>query len=58
MYDRGEGVPEGYVQAYAWLNLAAAQGHGDARDNRAELRELMTRARIAEAQKLSRELAD
>ena len=26
MYDKGEGVPEDYVKAYAWFNLAAAQG--------------------------------
>ena len=58
MYRYGRGVPDDYIQAYAWLNLAAAQGDGDARDGRAALRELMTRAQIAEAQKLSRELVE
>ena len=26
MYYKGEGVPEDYVRAFAWFNLAAAQG--------------------------------
>ncbi len=26
MYDNGQGMPQDYVQAYMWLNLAAAQG--------------------------------
>jgi len=30
MYEYGEGVPKDYVQAYMWLNLAAAQGEEDA----------------------------
>ena len=26
MYEKGQGVPQDYVQAYMWFNLAAAQG--------------------------------
>ena len=58
MYQGSKGVPEDYVQAYAWLNLAAAQGNENAEQNRAALRQEMTPAQIADAQKLSRELAD
>ena len=57
-YADGEGVPKDDVQAYAWANLAGAQGHESAREFRADLSANMTRAQIAEAQKLSRELAD
>ena len=53
MYMRGEGVPEDYVQAYKWFNLAAAQGDADALSRRNLLRELLTPAQIAEAQRLS-----
>ncbi len=58
MYMRGDGVPKDDIQAYAWTNLAAAQGIKLARGFRADLSGYMTRAEIAEAQKLSRELAD
>ena len=57
MYANGEGVPEDYVRAYAWFNLAAAQGDEDAERFRAELRQWMTPAQIAEGQALSRQLA-
>ena len=53
MYANGEGVPENYVRAYAWLNLAAAQGHEDAVSGKADLQPRMTAAQIAEAQELS-----
>ncbi len=57
MYNNGEGVPEDDVRAYAWVDLAAAQGDEDAEQFRAELREGMTPAQIAEGQALSRRLA-
>ena len=53
MYFLGQGVTQDTVRAYMWFNLAAAQG----REKAGELRELiakeMTRAQIAEAQRLS-----
>ena len=58
MYANGEGAPEDYVRAYAWLNLAAAQGLEGAERAKATLRQAMVPAQIADAQKLSRELAD
>lgn len=57
MYADGEGVPKDDVQAYVWFNLAAAQGIEKAEQARALIRQSMTRIQIAEAQKLSRELA-
>ena len=57
MYANGEGVPEDDIQAYAWFNLAAAQGLGEGEQGRAHIRQYMTPAQITEAQKLSRQLA-
>ena len=57
MYADGRGIPKDDVQAYAWFNLAAAQGHEVAEQGRIRIRQGMTPAQIAEAQKFSRELA-
>ena len=54
MYDKGEGVPEDDIQAYAWISLASAQGVENAKEAKEILTGEMTRAEIAEAQKLSR----
>jgi TPR repeat protein len=53
--DKGHGVPQDYVQAHKWYNLAAANGNKDAATLRDELAILMTPAQIYEAQKLARE---
>ena len=55
MYAKGEGVPQDDVRAYLWFNLAAALGNKDAVRGRDIIKERMTRAQIAEAQRLSRE---
>ena len=55
MYAIGEGVPEDDIQAYAWISLASAQGMENAKKAIEILTGEMTRAEIAEAQKLSRE---
>ena len=55
MYANGEGVPEDYVQAYAWYSIAAAQDNELAEGNKEKVATDMTRAQIAEAQKLSRD---
>ena len=55
MFTMGEGVPEDDIQAYAWNSLAVAQGLEAAKNIKEMLTEEMTRAEIAEAQKLSRE---
>ena len=58
MYVVGKGVLEDYVEAYAWMILAATQGHEDAVKGKDELRSKMTAEQIAEAQKLAAELFD
>ena len=58
IYARGTDVPEDYVVAYAWLNLAAAQGHELARENKDRLQPRMTPNQIARAQELSATLFD
>ena len=56
LYGLGEGVPQNNLQAYAWVSSAAAQGNEDAKNDIGIIREQMTIAQIAEAQKLSSEL--
>jgi len=55
MYLVGEGVPEDFVAAHMWYNLAAAHGDISAAEQRQRIATLMTPAQIAEAQKLARE---
>ncbi len=55
MYSKFRGVPQDYVQAHMWFNLAAAQGKESYRKSRDILAEQMTPAQIAEAQRLARE---
>jgi uncharacterized protein len=55
MYGAGRGVPQDYVLAHMWLNLAAAGGTKDAAEGRERVTAKMTPAQVAEAQKLARE---
>ena len=55
MYAKGRAVPQDYVLAHMWWNLAAAQGDKDAAKNRDIIGKRMTRTQIAEAQRLARE---
>ncbi len=61
MYRNGEGVPQDYVQAHRWLNLAASNFlPAEKRDKAVESRddvfaERMTPAQLSEAQQLARE---
>ena len=57
-YERGWGVPKDMVQAYAWFNLSSAQGDEQSARARTDLEQYMTAVQIAQAQELSRELAD
>ena len=59
MYSNGQGVPQDYVEAHMWFNLAAAQSSdffryrsGEARDSVAAR---MTAEEVAEAQRRARE---
>ena len=55
MHHFGNGVPENDAEAYKWYNLAAAQGHKDAKTNKYFIEKTWTREQIAEAQRLSAE---
>ncbi len=60
MYEQGQGVPQDYVQAHMWFNLAASRSppgadHAKAVKNRDILAAKMTPAQIAEAQRMARE---
>ena len=58
MYGTGQGVPQDYVSAHMWLNLAAATGGEEARKARERVAVSMTREQIAEAQARAREWAN
>jgi uncharacterized protein len=49
------GVPQDYVQAHFWLNLAAVHGNKQVLKLREAVERTMTPAQLAEAQKLARE---
>ncbi len=55
MYSFGRGVPQDYVQAHMWFNLAAAQGNEKASQNRNIVAKLMTPADISKAQRMAHE---
>ena len=51
-YYIGEGVPQDYVHAHAWLGIALSSGNEDALEERLRLEQQMTAAQISEAQEL------
>jgi TPR repeat protein len=55
MYKKDRTVPQDYVEAHKWLNLAAAQGNKDAEKERNQIARFMTPDQIAKAQRLARE---
>ena len=55
MYANGQGVPQDYVMAHMLWNVAAANGHKEATENREIVAKKMTPSQIEEAQKLARE---
>ena len=55
LYVIGEGVPQDYVSAHLWFNLAAAQGHKKAQNGQEIVAKRMTPDQIAEAQRMARE---
>jgi hypothetical protein len=59
LYYNGQGVPQDYLRAYMWFNLAVPRLTGDVQklavDNRDEVAGRMTPAQIAEAQRLSQQ---
>ena len=59
MYGTSEGVPQDYVQAHMWLNLAASRRTGEDRETSVSVRDLiaeeLTPDDLSEAQRLARE---
>ncbi len=55
MYAEGLGVPQDFVQAHMWFNLAGAGGYEPAPELRAIMAKHLTPAQVAEAQRLARE---
>ena len=57
MYDKGHGVPQDFILAYKWLNLAAARAPKRERDYFLRLRNAvaskMSLAQVAEGQRLA-----
>lgn len=53
LHFEGVGVPQDYVQAHLWANLAAARGVAAAAKLREEVAAKMTQQQVAEAQKLA-----
>ena len=56
MYAQGKGVLQDYVQAHAWFNIAASQGHEKAALYRDEIAQKMTSSQVAKAQQLASQL--
>lgn len=50
IYEQGQGTAQDFAAAHKWYNLAAAQGHEEARKARDELASRMSNAQIAAAQ--------
>ncbi|MEP5151785.1 hypothetical protein [Planktotalea sp.] len=50
----GDGIELDYVNAYAWLNVAAAGGHEESIETRDLIVDLMTPDQVSEAQKIAR----
>ena len=55
MYAEGQGVPQDYVMAHMYWNIAAVSGDKSAIENRDFVEEKMTQLEIEKAQKLARE---
>jgi TPR repeat protein len=55
MYEDGLGVPQDYVMAHMYFNIAADSDYKIAIKNRGIVEKKMTSSQIAEAQKLARE---
>ena len=54
MYAKGQAIPQDYVLAYMWLQLAS-EGRQGAAQFRDAVGQRMTATQVAEAQKLARE---
>jgi uncharacterized protein len=53
-YCLGKIVPQNYVEAHKWFNIAALKGNQSAKLYRCEISREMTTGQIAEAQRMAR----
>ena len=56
MYYGGKGVLKDYLTAYAWFNIAAANGHYTAKPTKVIVAKEMTPEQIAKAEALAKEM--
>ena len=56
MYSEGEGVPRSLMTAYAWVNIAAANGDANAKKYKTLTAKKMTPDQIAKAEELVKEM--
>ena len=54
LYDKGKGVPQDYVLAHMWWNIAGSNGNQDAKNKRKILEKEMTPQQIEKAQEIAR----
>ena len=54
MYDKGKGVPQDYVLAHMWWNIAGSNGYKNAVENRNTVEKKMTKQQIEKAQEMAR----
>ena len=57
MYDKGLDVSKDYIRAYAWYNIAAAQGSPEARASRDAIEAVLNPQQISKGQRLARALS-
>ena len=55
MYAKGQGVPQDYIYAHMWFDIAASSGNKDALKNRDIVAKRMTPFQLVKAQDLDRE---
>ena len=55
MYAKGQGVPQDYIYAHMWFDIAASSGNKDALKNRDIVAKRMTPSQLVKAQDLDRE---
>jgi TPR repeat protein len=55
MYEKGQGVPQDYIYAHMWFDIAASSGNKDALKNRDIVAKRMTPSQLVKAQDLDRE---
>ena len=56
LYHNGEGVPKDSVTAYAWWNIAAANGDDDAKRNKSIVSKRLAPAQITKAEAQAKEM--